>query len=52
MSVYVKNLNPVIHVLLGYIVKEEEMGRECSTHGRDEKFIHYLVGRPEGKRSL
>jgi hypothetical protein len=26
------------------------MGGECSTHGRDEKYIKNLIGKPEGKR--
>jgi hypothetical protein len=28
------------------------MGRTCSTHGRDEKCIKVLVGKPERKRRL
>jgi len=28
------------------------MGRACSTHGRDEKCIQILVGKPDGKRSF
>jgi hypothetical protein len=30
-------------------MKEGEMGRACSTHGRDEKGIQNLFGKPEGK---
>jgi hypothetical protein len=33
-------------------MKENEMGRACSTHGRNAKLIKKLVGKPEGKRSL
>jgi hypothetical protein len=28
------------------------MSGECSTHGRDEKSLKILVGKPEGKRPL
>jgi hypothetical protein len=28
------------------------MGGACSTHGRDEKCIKFLVKKPEGKRPL
>jgi hypothetical protein len=28
------------------------MGGACHMHGRDEKCIQYLVGKPEGKRPL
>jgi hypothetical protein len=30
----------------------EENGRACSTHGRDEKCIKMLVGKPKVKRPL
>jgi hypothetical protein len=33
-------------------MKDNEMGREYSTHGIDEKFIQKLVGDPKGKRPL
>jgi hypothetical protein len=34
--------------------KEDEMGRTCNTHRREEECIRYgiLVGKPEGKRPL
>jgi hypothetical protein len=28
------------------------MGRACGTHGRGEKIVKVLVGKPEGKRPL
>jgi hypothetical protein len=28
------------------------MDRSCSTHGRDEKYVKFFVGKPEGKRPL
>lgn len=31
---------------------KNEMGRASSTHGRDEKYLEYLVGEPGRKRSL
>jgi hypothetical protein len=31
-------------------MKEDAMGRACSTHTRDEKCIQILVGEPDGKR--
>jgi hypothetical protein len=33
-------------------VKEDEMGRACSTNEGDEECIHDFGGRPEGKRLL
>jgi hypothetical protein len=32
--------------------KEDEMDGSCSTHGKGEKCIQNLVGKPEGKRQL
>jgi hypothetical protein len=37
---------------LGDKVKKNEMGGACSTHGRGEKYIKDLVGKPVGKRPL
>jgi len=34
------------------VIKVDEMGGKCSTDGRYEKFIRYLVGKFEGKRPL
>jgi hypothetical protein len=33
-------------------VKEDEMGRACSTNGGDDECYRKLVGKPEGKRQL
>jgi hypothetical protein len=33
-------------------VKEDEIGRACSTHGEKRKSYSVLVGKPEGKRPL
>jgi len=33
-------------------MKEDEMGEACSVHGRDDKYVKMLVGKPEGKRLL
>jgi hypothetical protein len=33
-------------------VKENEMGRVCSTNGREEEVCRILVGKPERKRPL
>jgi hypothetical protein len=33
-------------------MKEDGMGGECSTHGRDENAYEVLVRKPEGKRPL
>jgi hypothetical protein len=33
-------------------VKEDEMGRICSTHGEKLNAYRVLVGNPEGKRPL
>jgi hypothetical protein len=33
-------------------MKEHKRGGACSTLGKDEKCIQYLVGKPEGKRPL
>jgi hypothetical protein len=33
-------------------VKEDEMGRACSTNGEKRNAYRILVGKPEGKRSL
>jgi hypothetical protein len=33
-------------------VKEDEMGRACSTNGRKRNAYMILVGKPEGKRPL
>jgi len=34
--------------LLGDQVKEDDMGRECTVHGRDEKGIQNFSQKPEG----
>jgi hypothetical protein len=31
---------------------EDEMGRECSTHGEKRNACRIFVGKPEGKRPL
>jgi len=36
----------------GDLIKEDDMGGSCSTHGRDEKCIRTLLCKPEYKRSL
>jgi hypothetical protein len=33
-------------------VKEEEMGRACSTHGEKRNACRVFMGKPEGKRPL
>jgi hypothetical protein len=33
-------------------VKDDEMGRECSTNGSKRNAYMILVGKPEGKRPL
>jgi hypothetical protein len=33
-------------------VKEDEMGRACSTHGEKRNTYRILVGKPKGKRQL
>jgi hypothetical protein len=33
-------------------VKEDEMGRACSTNGEKRNMYRVLVGRPEGKRPV
>jgi hypothetical protein len=33
-------------------VKEDEMGRACSTNGEKRNACRILVGKPDGKRSL
>jgi hypothetical protein len=33
-------------------VKEDEMGRACSTNGENRNAYRILVGKPEGKRPL
>jgi hypothetical protein len=33
-------------------VKEDEMGRACSTNGEKRNAYRILVGKPEGKRPL
>jgi hypothetical protein len=35
-----------------YQVKEDEMGRACSTNGEKRNAYRILVGQPEGKRPL
>jgi len=48
-----RNFIICIHqILLRRKIKEGEMGRTRSKHGRDEKFIQKCTGKPEGKRSL
>jgi hypothetical protein len=37
---------------LNYQVKEDEMGRACSTNGEKRKAYRILVGKPEGRRPL
>jgi hypothetical protein len=39
-------------ILLGCEVKEDEMGRICSMHVRDEKCIEIFDGKSEGKKQL
>jgi hypothetical protein len=33
-------------------VKEDEIGRECNTHGAKRNTCRILVGKPEGKTPL
>jgi hypothetical protein len=33
-------------------LNDYEIGRPCSAHGRDKKYIKVLVGKSEGKRLL
>jgi predicted RNA-binding protein YlqC (UPF0109 family) len=33
-------------------VKEDEMGRACSKHGKNRNACRILVGKPEGKKPL
>jgi hypothetical protein len=33
-------------------IKQNVVGRICSTHGNTEKFIYVLVGKSEGNRPL
>jgi hypothetical protein len=33
-------------------IKDNEMGRSCNTHGRDEKYIHNFVRNPEEESPL
>jgi hypothetical protein len=33
-------------------VKEDDMGRACSTYGEKRKLYGILMGKPEGKRPL
>jgi hypothetical protein len=44
--------NDELHNFLGYNyrVKDDEMGRACSKHGRGDGFLRVLVGKPEGRR--
>jgi hypothetical protein len=37
---------------MGDLIKENEVGGACRTHGRDKKCIRILVRKPEGKRTL
>jgi hypothetical protein len=37
---------------LGYQIKEDEMGEECGTHGKNRNAYRVLVGEREGKRPL
>jgi hypothetical protein len=41
-----------ILILLHDQVKEDEMGRACSTKGEEKNAYRILVGNPEGKRPL
>jgi hypothetical protein len=34
------------------MIKEDEMGRACSTNGRKRNVCRILVGKPEEKRPL
>jgi hypothetical protein len=38
--------------IINMIVKEDEMGRACSTNGERRNVYRILVGKPEGRRSL
>jgi hypothetical protein len=46
-------MNPV-HNFLPYFpkIKEDEMHRACSMHGKNEYAYRILVRKPEGKRQL
>jgi hypothetical protein len=41
-----------LHNLYSDQVKEDEMGRTCSTNGAKRNAYRILVGKPEGKKSL
>jgi hypothetical protein len=40
------------HHILGDQVKVDQMGRACSSPGEEEKFLHGLGGKLEGRRLL
>jgi hypothetical protein len=46
------NLCSLPNIILYDQIKEDEMGGECSMHGREEKWVQSFDGKPEGKRSL
>jgi hypothetical protein len=39
-------------MLAVFQVKEDELGRACSTNGEKRNAYRILVGKPEGKRQL
>jgi hypothetical protein len=43
----------ILHqILLGLLIKEDEVGRTCGMHGEGRSVYRVLVGSPTGKRSL
>jgi hypothetical protein len=42
----------IYYLILNDQVKEDEIGRTCSTHGENMKAYGILVGKPERKRLL
>jgi hypothetical protein len=43
--------NCIMRITCGH-VKDDEMGRACSTHGDNMNAYRILVGKPKGKRLL
>jgi hypothetical protein len=45
---------PLISIVMNneYLIKEDKMGRACSTNGGKRNAYRTLVGKPEGRRPL